>query len=289
MKDKNLIEYAIVDHLHLMVKNLFKSLSKNDKESRLHIKQDYANCQIEVRGFAQLDGFDLLLLQTVTGMAGANKKIIDAETNGETGKQLRQKLDLQHSSIFEKCLVIESSYRNLALQMGRSYGGSFTKKVQESIKNISTTNFFIESNNGNLFGFNLISSVNATNNTFAVALNPFLASAIMSERNFTKILLTESRQLKTDAGRILHSRLSAYMQIGSEKMFKIETLMSFIWEDSISKATTRKRKERLIKKIFPDLRKIGWKVQELENDIVRIRRQKPPNTQKQEIDLSLVD
>ena len=98
MKSKDLVEYAVVDHLHLMVKDLFKSLPKADKEKRLHVKQAYGDYQIEVRGFAQLDGFDLSLLQTIIAMAGVDQKVIDPSPKGMKGKELREKLNLEYDS-----------------------------------------------------------------------------------------------------------------------------------------------------------------------------------------------
>lgn len=273
--DKNLVEYAVIDHLHLMVKDLFRSMSKADKEKRLHIKQEYGIYRLEVRGFAQLGGFDLLMLQAIIGMAGLDQKTIDVSPKGRQGRELREKLDLQHDSMFQKGLVVETTYRNLASQMGRSAPGSFMKAVNESLKNLGTTNFYIETINGRqMFGFNVISAVASDDNSFAVALNPFLAAAVMGERNFTKVFLTESRKMKTDAGRILHSKLSGLIDVGKERKFRIDTLVSYVWPDTANETTTRKRQSRLLGKVLPDLENAGWYAKP-DNDMVRIRRPKP--------------
>ena len=281
MKSKDLVEYAVVDHLHLMVKDLFKSLPKADKEKRLHVKQTYGDYQIEVRGFAQLDGFDLSLLQTIIAMAGVDQKVIDPSPKGMKGKELREKLNLEYDSQFEKALVVDSTYRKLAAQMGRRYGGSFTEDVKESLKNISTTSFFIETKKGkSIFGFNIISTIVGSDTSFTIALNPFLASAIFGERNFAKIFLTESRKLKTEAARILHSKLSGLVNAGGERIFNMETIIEMIWTSEATPATKRKRKERLIGKVLPDLQNSGWTASELDG-VIKIRRPKPPPVQKQ--------
>ncbi len=281
MKNKNLVEYAVVDHLHLMVKDLFKSLPKADKEKRLHVKQTYGEYQVEIRGFAQLDGFDLSLLQTIVAMAGVDQKIIDPSPKGMKGQELREKLSLEYDSQFEKALAVNSTYRNLADQMGRRYGGSFAEEVKESLKNISTTSFFVETKKGkNLFGFNIISALIGSGDSFTIALNPFLASAIFGERNFAKIFLTESRKLKTEPARILHSKLSGLVNAGGERIFNMETIIEMIWNSEATPATKRKRKERLIGKVLPDLQNAGWTASEL-NGVIKIRRPKPPPVQKQ--------
>lgn len=281
MKSKDLAEYAVVDHLHLMVKDLFKSLPKIDKEKRLHVKQDYGEYRIEVRGFAQLDGFDLSLLQTIIAMAGVDQKVIDPTPKGMKGKELREKLGLEYESQFEKALAVDSTYRNLAAQMGRVYGGSFVEDVQESLKCLGTTFFFVETKKGkSIFGFNVISAIMGDNSSFSVALNPFLASAIFGERNFAKIFLTESRKLKTEAAKILHSKLSGLVNAGGERIFKIETLLEYIWPAEATPATKRKRKERLLSKVLPDFHNAGWSTSQIDGAI-KVFRPKPPPVIKQ--------
>lgn len=78
-----------------------------------------------------------------------------------------------------------------------------------------------------------------------VALNPRLTSAVLGNIPYARIELDEARGLDSDPARLIHQRLSAWIDPGTSGVASVETLSRYVWPDPASDSTERKRASRV--------------------------------------------
>jgi len=126
--DGRLIQYQIGpktthvqhDSAHCLAPGLFRSLKKGDRQKQklLVIYKFSAKEQIEFMGPEPLGAEDLLILQGLVAMAGPQRLILTANPKTEEGKILRQRLELKWDAVNDDTMVINSSLRKLAREIG---------------------------------------------------------------------------------------------------------------------------------------------------------------------------
>jgi len=104
-----------------------------------------------------------------------------------------------------------------------------------------------------------------------VALNPMLAGAILGESRHVRISMAEIRTLRSEASRLLHQRLCAWINPGSARKVELTTLCGYIFVTEASASTTRKRLSRT-REAISELDGIGWKVTEYSKGRYEIQR-----------------
>ncbi len=268
------LPFAMMDKMHVLMPGLFKSLKKGeDNKERVYHAYDYGHYLVEVKSWEQLTVFDLTLLQAVVSLAAPSRLTLNVSPKGEVGQTLRKLLDLRHDATEENGLVVETSARRLASEMGMKYAGHFMDRVEKSVDRFMTTAFFIRDTKAKKrFGFNLLSYTYASNkdDKLIIGLNPFLAAAIFGG-SFALISMDECRKMKSDGGKLLHTRLSSYIDPGKTRVVRYDTLCRYVWPDVPTPATARQQMRR-IKKIVDELIAAEWTVEHKDSEKVSLTR-----------------
>ena len=107
--------------------------------------------------------------------------------------------------------------------------------------------------------------------TIYVALNPLLTEVILGPaelHRFTLIEMGEVRQIKSDATRIIHQRLCAWIDPGKTRSVKIDTLIGYCYPGAdgnylrAEKDSTERMRRVAVRKAMAELSTLGWEVGE---------------------------
>lgn len=266
--------HARHDPVHCLTPGLFRSLQKGErKKAKLHIIYEYGEGQkIEFRGFEPLGADDLRVLQGLVALSGPEGLLLSPEPKTEEGKQLRSDLYPRWEAVRENALVIKSSHRRIAKEIGYSNTNNF-KVIRDCIDRLWAVAIIAE-DNGVRRGFKLLSHYNSDEkrgNLF-VALNPMIAQAVMGRRH-VHISMDEVRNLKSDCARLIHQRLCAWINPNQTKVVSLDVLSSYAWPIPASPSTNRKRRQRS-RTALNEFVALGWTVEEVSTNKFAIKR--PP-------------
>lgn len=263
-----------IDHMHLLLRRLFRSVPKHEMGKRMHFIENYGHLEIEVRGFCQLSVFDFKIFQAILLLSCQKRRgtVVKEQAISEKYHLLRMNLKLKDESTKDISCAIETSAYELANVLNKQRHGKWQRMVLNSLKNMTGVAFHIkDTNSRKTYGFNVLSYSNEDNGRIQILINPFLALAILGKRNYTKIDINESRQLESEPACLLHSYLCAVINLGKTRSFLLTTLMNYVWDEDESPAVVRKRLSRLVKDVLPCFERINWNVR-IENDVVFIGR-----------------
>ena len=108
----------------------------------------------------------------------------------------------------------------------------------------------------------------AGRNRLRIALNPRLGLCAKATPRFIQIEMGEARRLSGDLARLLHQRLSGWIDAagardrGGERLVWVATLMEYAWGRPANEAAKRQRRVSL-RSALAELEGVGWKVREL--------------------------
>lgn len=263
---KHDLTHARHDPAHCLAPGLFLSLKRGDrKKLKLDVVYQLSEDEtIEFSGPEPLGVDDMRILQGLVAMAGPVGIVLSDDPKTETGKQLRLFLEPRWESVNENALVVKGSLRNLAKEIGYADidGGKTFRDIRASIERLWKVSI-IARQGAKRKGYRLLSEYasDETEGKLFVALNPRLTQAIMGERQHSRIDMQEVRALKTDPARLIHQRLSAWVDRGKKRRATIETLMAYAWPNTCGPSGTRDRKAR-IRKTLQEIEAVGWTINE---------------------------
>ena len=214
------LTHARHDPAHCLAPGLFRSLKRGDrKKLKLDVTYRYGdNEQIEFKGPEPLGADDLRVLQGLVAMAGPNGVILHPEPQTEVGIQLRLLLEPRWDAVEKDALVIKSSYRKLAREIGYADidGGKTGRLIRDSIERLWTVSIIVQIGKRRQ-GFHLLAEYasDEADGKLFVALNPRITEAILGQRSYTRIEMDEVRGLKSDPARLIHQRLCGWLDPGS--------------------------------------------------------------------------
>jgi hypothetical protein len=107
-----------------------------------------------------------------------------------------------------------------------------------------------------------------------VALNPRIAGAIMGHEPHARIDLREARSLETDPARLIHQRLSGWIDLGRSGEVGIEKLMEYVWPDTPESDSAVRRRKAKVRQSVKEIAGVGWRVSEEKKDFWRFIRPK---------------
>mgnify|MGYP001157749932 FL=1 len=149
------------------------------------------------------------------------------------------------------------------------------EQIRDSLLRLSTVSLRLETANGRVeYGSSLIQSVLRTDHLLRITLSPLLVSSLGQSISGTFKLLSmeEVRSLRTEAGILLHSRLSAMLDQGQTRVFKEETLEGCIYGDlppvrgltKEAEREARKVRRKVLRRALVELTKLDppWKFEE---------------------------
>lgn len=279
------LTHARHDRAHVLAPGLFRSLGPGDrKRLKLDVVYDFGDGErLEFGGKDPLGVLEMRVLQGLVAMAGPDGLILnDQDKASPSGGQLM--LDLfepdpvvQAAKLKPATLVIRDSLRRLAREIGMDEGGKSLKDIREAIERMFGVTIFVQTGKRRL-GMRMLAAYASDEGTgdLYVALNPRIAGAIMGSTPYARIDLAEARQLESDPARLLHQRLSGWIDPGKSGEAGIEILSGYVWPDEpASDAAKRKRWSR-VRKAVQEIAKLSWRVEEVSRDSWRFIRPKLP-------------
>ncbi len=251
--------------MHCLAPGLFRAISHGQRRrDKLEVIYRFGGGnQIEFSGPEPLGADDLRVLQGLVALAGLESQSNEIEpvAVSETGTILRDLLDLRWAANQQRVLVVRSSLRKLAKEIGYANPRD-TNTVRCCIERLWKVSV-IAKVAGQRSGFRLLANYVSDTQTdgLFLALNPLLTNAILGNGRYTYIDLAEVRQLRSSTARILHQRLCAWIDCGRSKPVGLDKLVSYAFPDKSSAATNRKRQSRVRKALY-ELAELGWSISE---------------------------
>lgn len=272
------LTHARHDPAHCLAPLLFRSLQKGERgTSKLHVVYEFGSVHIEFKGPEPLGADDLRVLQGLVALAGPSTLLLNHEPKQEAGVKVREKLHLSGNAEKEKAILIKSSFRLLAREIGYSAdSGRTLQAIRSSIERLWQVSIIVQSGKTRK-GFRMLSEYCSVDGTGAndgrlyVALNPRITEAVLSDRPFTRIDMNEVRKLKTDPARLLHQRLCGVIDPAKTKKITLEKLCSYVWSETKVGATVRQRKFK-VRSALKELGGVGWTIVEYEASKYSIKR-----------------
>lgn len=269
------LTHARHDRAHVLAPGLFRSIAPGDrKRLKLDVTYQFSpDEQIEFKGFEPLGVMDMRVLQGIVAMAGPDGLLLEDEDRAtDAGRQLMLSLfepaDAAIREAREKppSLVVRDSLRHLAREIGLTESGTNLKRIRKSVERLFGVTVFIQKGKKRL-GTRLLSSYASDDETgdLYVALNPRLASAILGRAPYARIDLAEVRALDSDPARLMHQRLSGWIDPGKSGEVTADTLAGYVWPDEASEAQMRWRKAK-VRKAVAEIKAAGWRVDEIRKD-----------------------
>ena len=252
---------------------LFQSLKNGTCRSReLNATHSFGdNGTVSFVGPQLLGIDDMRVLQGVVAMAGAYGKNLTPEPSSELGQRLRAALALDGSFEEEPSLAVRCSYRGLAREIG--YGSvddsNARRKSLDRLEQVFVV--YREGMHGSR-GRLLTHCTSGGRGGVHIALNPLLVPSITGVKQYVRIDMNEVRALSGKAVRVIHQRLCAMINAGSNRRLELDTLCGYAWpEEAKTDEALRKRRER-VKRALDNLGKAGWTVEFYAPDKVRVHR-----------------
>ncbi|WP_374291729.1 replication protein C, IncQ-type [Paenirhodobacter enshiensis] len=271
------LSHARIDRAHALAPGLFRSLGPGDrKRLKLDITYDYGNGEkLEFWGKDPLGVFDMRVFQGLIAMAGPDGIILEnSQKADETGQNLLTRLyepadeEVRNAVIKPRSLEVRDSLKRLAREIGAPENGQSIKQIKHSIERLFGVTVMVRCGNKSL-GSRLLSAYfsDDSNGALRASLNPRLAHAVMGGGPHARIDLIEARSLKSDAVRLLHQRLSAFVDPGKSRTVSTETLAGYIWPDPAESPRTARSRMTKVRKAVGELRSAtGWNITEIKPD-----------------------
>ncbi len=264
------LTHARHDRAHCLAPLLFRSLQKGERgNSRLDVVYECGDERLEFRAPEPLGVDDLRVLQGLVALAGPSKLLLNHAPKQESGAKIRKELHLVEDALNDKAILIKSSFRVLAREIGyASDSGKTLRAIRNSIERLWQVSIIVQSGNARK-GFRMLSMYQSealndeSGGQLYVALNPRITEAVLSDRQFTRICMQEVRMLKTDPARLLHQRLCGVIDQREPKKITLKKLCSYVWPETQIETTIRQRRLK-IRLALKELQVAGWKVSEYE-------------------------
>jgi hypothetical protein len=258
--------HARHDSAHCLAPGLFRSLKRGDRiKQKLHVVYKFGkNELIEFKGPEPLGAEDLVVFQGLVAMAGADKKVLTPKHSSPRATALRERLELKWDAVDSSTLVVDSSFRKLAREIGYDPdSGGDMKTIAKCVERLWTVSIIVQSGSTRL-GYRMLSAYgsDSKNGKLLVALNCRVALAIIGHSPYSRVDMDEVRKLKSDPARILHQRLCAIISAGNTKKILPDTLISYIWPDPTTGSTLRTRRQMLRKALTEIVATGSWDVKE---------------------------
>lgn len=271
--------HARHDPAHCLAPGLFRSLKRGDrKHNKLDVTYDFGDGEsMRFVGFEPLGADDMRLLQGIVALAGPGGILLTPEPVSDTAKQLRLFLDPQFEAVTQDSLIVKESLTKLLAEVGMTDGGDNIKALRSSLLRMSNVTVLVTTGRTQA-SFHLMShAVDMSDGRMWVALNPRITEAILGKRSHTRIDMREVRAIETDPARLIHQRLSGWIDIGKSGRVELDTVCSYIWPNPVTNANTIKTRRQTARKALSELSLIGWFIDEYASDKFEIKRTRSPS------------
>lgn len=280
------LTHARIDRAHALAPGLFRSLGPGDrKRLKLDVVYDYGDGErLEFRGFEPLGALDMRVFQGLVALAGPDGVLLqNSETASPEGQNLLALLyepadaEIRNAIIKPASIVVNDSLRRLAREIGMDENGASIQRIRQSIERLFSVTIFVQSGSKRI-GSRLLSVYASDEATggLRVAFNPRLASAVIGGPH-ARIDLIEARALETDAARLIHQRISGFIDPGASREITAETLAGYVWPEPTDNPRAMRERLTKVRKAVQEIQTgAGWKIVLLRKDKWRFIRPRLP-------------
>ena len=258
---------------------MFRAIKRGERKlKKLDVSYEFGKDQkIIFKGPELLGADDLRVLQVLVAMAGPYGKALAPEPETTSERHMRTLLEAKWDAVHECGITVETTYRQLAYEMGYTDGGgSQIKAIKKCLERLWTVSIIAESR-GRWQGYRMLSECAGNDNDGRVsfALNPMIARAIVGSDRYTRIELDEVRRLISPVARLIHNRLCGWINPGQDREVMLETVSSYAWPEPIASVDALVKRKQRARKALKELQALGWTVEESEKGKLRITRPAP--------------
>lgn len=267
------LTHARHDPAHCLAPGLFRSLKRGErKKTKLDITYEYGqNESMRFIGFEPLGADDMRLLQGIVAFSGPNGVMLTPKTKSDIGRQLRMFLDPKFEALEQDALVVRESLTKMLHEIGLTDGMENIKALKASLIRMSNVTVIVKSGTKQASYHLMSHAFDESDGRLFVALNPRITEAVLGQRKFAMINISEVRKIKSDPARLIHQRLSGWIDPGKKAKIEIDTLCGYVWPDQATENTFKKRKAT-VRKALSEINDTGWKITEYSRGKFEIHR-----------------
>lgn len=256
---------------------LFRNFKKGERNKQsLDIEYESGDVIFRFVSGELLDATDLRVLQGIIAVATGT-----VHQSGGVRKLLREGRTERHKPAMKgnlsphRIIAVHFTLLILAAAIGYTRPGGATRSIlRESIKRLSGVTVFVE-RCGRAGSYQLISDVatDAKTGELIVGLSPDLANSVLRKNNFLRLSIDEIKNLKSDAARLIHSRLH-WINQGTSSSIGLEKLCAYVYADEPTTIVATKKRRREVRDAMLELTWLGWGVSKNDNGVYAVIR--PP-------------
>ena len=268
------LTHARIERAHCLAPGLFRSLGRGQRTlQKLGVSYQYRDDErVGFYGPELLGGDDLRVFQAIIAAMGPGGHVLSDRPVTDHGQELRAALHLSSDWESESTIGLGIGAYRLARESGYACGngGAEARKVRLSIRRLASVRVHVEG--AGQGGAQLISWVGSTDGNAAlyIALNPRLAAVFLAGCQYARISLSEAHALNTMCGRILHQRLSAWIDGSRTGRVSIARLIEYAYgetDHSSLSAPALKKRRRSIRLALDDLKSVGWDISVIKSTV----------------------
>lgn len=267
------------DAVHVHADKLFRSIDRGARSvEKLEAEYEYDDMKVKFVGHEPLGADDLSVLLGLNALAQAQRdNTLVANPESEREREVRRRLELEHSAECDETLTVDASFSELAREIGYS-GSRNTRLIRQSIERLCSVTIFYEKA-GKRETSKLIAdySSNEKSGGLYVALNPRIARAICGNNGsqYIKYNMNEVRALKNHTAKLIHYRLCGVVNVNCTLDLTLERLQSYAWPIQSSVKNTNKARRRATKLALEYIHeKANWKIEQMSSGKYMITRPK---------------
>lgn len=256
---------------------IFRNLKKGErKKQKLDVTYVLGDTTYKFTCFEPLDGIDLAVLQGLVALAtvtlhwpssGGIKLLL------RDGRSERSGLNLNGGALEQRTIAVRFNLSDLAQLVGYAdAGGSQYRTLRKSITRLSNVSVNVK-HPGFEATYHLLGGYGLDTKTgeVLVGLNPSVTAAVLGKTGYLRIDIAEIRQLKSEAARLLHSRLHLINQ-GDSRVVGIDKLCEYVYADTLATPIAKKQRRQVVRKALQEISAMGWLVAEATPNAYRIGR-----------------
>ena len=253
---------------------------------------EFDELEYEFRMYEELGEDDLKVFLRLVQVAGVGQVVLDPWMEEYEGldskivKQLRLFSSFPSQTENSRTMPVVRSDDPISYNafLGPILKGRFSKKdknrLERSLKRLASTTVFITAKKKGkeirCMGSNLVSFVFDYVGYFIVAVNPFVAQAILGNPlgGYTSYIDGRVFKLKGISA-VLLSWLSAWLGLGKSGRISLDKLEEKIYGDKTENKKNRYKRRRQLRKALQEINELeGWKITEIKKGIFEIKPQK---------------
>ena len=277
-------EFAALDPDCALAPGLFRSLPKGEaaRKHRLEVVYDSRRDGVKVTFLSPdlLGADDLRVLQGVMALVtkeAADEGVLQINRPRDVeGVQLVLGFEAKDDLENQVAMRLHGSYRDLARAVGLDpLAGGTVKQIQRSLKRLCMVGVLLDGP-GVRGAVHLMAGLwkkrvagGGGSGDLRLALNPRLADIALAGlgevgEKYIRIDLQEVRALRTNAARLIHQRLCAFINPGMAGRVRLDTLCGYVWPERTDNPRAVRQRRATARRGLRELQRFGrpWTVAE---------------------------